>query len=165
MSVDFQLSNSLEDEAKIAITQFKEQIKFLSSQAILPKRGTILSACKDLFSPIDCIIPAGRNFLIKTDIAISWNDSSYYMQLLSRSGLAYKNNIVVQAGVIDCDYLSNIGVLLQNNSDIDFEVKRGDRIAQYTYIKIMNQEEPEIVEEFSIEFTSTRSGGFGSTGR
>ncbi len=146
--------------------RFREEIKLLTEDAIIPKKGTTLAACKDLYSPIDCIIPAGKNKLIKTNIAIAWNDDNYYIQILSRSGLAYKNNVVVQAGVIDFDYRENIGVLLQNNSDIDYEVKRGDRIAQYTYIKIFNKEESDIVENFTIPVESNRNcNGFGSTGR
>ena len=47
-----------------------------------------------------------------------------------RSGLALKNGIDVGAGVVDFDYRGNVGVILFNFSDIDFEVKRGDRIAQ-----------------------------------
>lgn len=142
---------------------FREQVKLLSTDAFIPTRGSIFAACKDLYSPINCIVPAHRNLLIKTDIAIAWNDPDYYMQLLSRSGLAYKNNVVVQAGVIDIDYRQNIGVLLQNNSDEDFIIRRGDRIAQYTYVKII-KEELDIVDEFTIEVNSNRNGGFGSTG-
>jgi dUTP pyrophosphatase len=36
----------------------------------------------------------------------------------------------VAAGVVDYDYRGNVGVILFNHSDVDFEVKRGDRIAQ-----------------------------------
>lgn len=142
----------------------KEQIKKLSHDAIIPVRGTKFSACKDLFSPIDAVVPAGKNLLIKTNLAIAWDNPEYYMQLLSRSGLSYKNNIVVQAGVIDFDYRANIGVLLQNNSDVDFVVKRNDRIAQYAYVKIIT-EESEVVEEFTFYLESNRTGGFGSTGK
>lgn len=141
----------------------KEQIKKLSPDAIIPKRGTKFSACKDLYSPIDAVVPAGKNLLIKTDIAIAWDNPEYYMQILSRSGLAYKNNVVVQAGVVDVDYRANIGVLLQNNSNVDFVVKRGDRIGQYVYVKITTEESEE-VNEFTIPLESDRNGGFGSTG-
>lgn len=141
-----------------------EEIKLLSDQAYIPKRGTVYSACKDLFSPIDCVVPANKNLLIKTDVAIAWDDPTYYIQLLSRSGLAYKYNITCIGGVIDFDYRSNIGVLLQNSSDTDFIVKRGDRICQYAYIKI-TKENSNVVDEFTIPITSDRNGGFGSTGR
>ena len=53
-----------------------------------------------------------------------------------RSGLALKNGIDVGAGVVDYDYRGNVGVILFNFSDIDFEVKRGDRIAQLIIEKI-----------------------------
>ena len=144
--------------------QIIEEIKMLSEDAFLPVRSSNFAACKDLKSPIDCIVPAGKNLLIKTNVAIAWDNTDYYMQLLSRSGLAYKSNIVVQAGVIDVDYRQNIGVLLQNNSNVDFEVKRGDRIAQYTYIKII-KDKSTVVSEFTIPLESNRVGGFGSTGK
>ncbi|KAK1357438.1 hypothetical protein POM88_050694 [Heracleum sosnowskyi] len=47
-----------------------------------------------------------------------------------RSGLAWKHSIDVGAGVIDADYRGPVGVILFNYSDVDFEVKAGDRIAQ-----------------------------------
>lgn len=144
--------------------EFREEVKKLDDNAIIPTRGSTFAACKDLYSPIDTIVPAGKNLLIKTNIAIAWNNSDYYMQILSRSGLAYNNNVVVQAGVVDIDYRANIGVLLQNNSDKDFEVKRGNRIAQYTYVKIIKEDSEEVID-FTIDLQSNRSGGFGSTGK
>lgn len=157
-------SDTINSQNEIEGILIHEQIKKLSENAIIPIRATKYSACKDLFSPIDVVVPAGKNLLIKTDIAVAWNNPKYYMQILSRSGLAYKNNIVVQAGVIDWDYRKNIGVLLQNNSDVDCIVKRGDRIAQYAYIKITTEESEE-VQEFTIDVDSDRKDGFGSTGR
>lgn len=141
-----------------------EYIKLLSEDAILPVKGTSYAACNDLFSPIDCVIPAGRNLLIKTDVAIAWSNPSYYLQILSRSGLCYKYNVNCQAGVIDYDYRKNIGVILHNNSDTDFIVKRGDRIAQYTYIKIANVTREVITDDF-FPIESNRDGGYGSSGR
>lgn len=143
----------------------KEQVKKLDPNAIIPTRGSKFAACKDLYSPIDTIVPAGKNLLIKTNIAIAWDNPEYYMQILSRSGLCYKYNTVVQAGVCDQDFRNNVGVLLQNNSDVDFVIRRNDRIGQYTFVKIATIESEE-VEEFTIELESNRNGGgFGSTGR
>jgi deoxyuridine 5'-triphosphate nucleotidohydrolase len=47
-----------------------------------------------------------------------------------RSGLAAKHGIDTMAGVIDADYRGQVGVILANLSDEDFEIKEGDRIAQ-----------------------------------
>ena len=40
------------------------------------------------------------------------------------------------AGVVDADYRGSVGVVLYNYSDVDFEVKVGDRIAQLIVEKI-----------------------------
>lgn len=140
-----------------------EEIIKLDPSAFLPSKGSKFSACNDLFSPIDTVIPANSNKLIKTNLAITWNNTDYYMQILSRSGNAYKKNLIVQAGVIDIDYrMGNIGVLLQNNSDVDIEIKRGMAIAQYAYFRIAKISSSE-VNEFSFKLESNRDGGFGST--
>lgn len=78
-----------------------------------------------------------------------------------RSGLAWKHSIDVGAGVIDADYRGPIGVILFNHSDVDFEVKPGDRIAQVIIERIMT---PEVVEVLDLDSTVRGDGGFGSTG-
>lgn len=40
------------------------------------------------------------------------------------------------AGVIDADYRGQVGVILANLSDEDFQVKVGDRIAQLIVEKV-----------------------------
>ena len=52
-------------------------------------------------------------------------------------------------------------VLLFNHSDVNFEVKHGDRIAQLIIEKIT---ETYIEEIDNIDSTERGSGGFGSTG-
>ena len=78
-----------------------------------------------------------------------------------RSGLAWKHSIDVGAGVIDADYRGSVGVILFNHSDVDFEVKLGDRIAQLIIEKIIT---PEVMEVEDLDCTERGVGGFGSTG-
>lgn len=79
----------------------------------------------------------------------------------SRSGLAWKHSIDVGAGVIDADYRGPVRVILFNHSDVDFEVKAGDRISQLIIEKIIT---PDVVEVESLDSTQRGEGGFGSTG-
>lgn len=65
------------------------------------------------------------------------------------------------AGVIDADYRGPVGVILFNHSDVDFDVKVGDRIAQLIIEKIMT---PDVVEVEDLDTTLRGEGGFGSTG-
>lgn len=53
-----------------------------------------------------------------------------FILIAPRSGLAWKNFIDIGAGVIDSDYRGNVGVVTFNHADSDFQVKKGDRIAQ-----------------------------------
>ena len=78
-----------------------------------------------------------------------------------RSGLAWKHSIDVGAGVIDADYRGPVGVILFNHSDVDFEVKVGDRVAQLIIEKIVT---PSVTEVDDLDETVRGEGGFGSTG-
>lgn len=75
--------------------------------------------------------------------------------------MALKHAIDVGAGVIDADYRGPVGVILFNHSDVDFEVKAGDRIAQMILEKIIT---PEVMEVEDLDSTLRGEAGFGSTG-
>ena len=66
---------------------------------------------------------------MKTGLSISF-PPGLYARIAPRSGLALKRFIDVGAGVVDADYRGEVGVVLFNHGDQDFEVKMGDRIAQ-----------------------------------
>lgn len=98
--------------------------------------------------------------MVKTDIQIEVPFGTYG-RVAPRSGLAWKNFIDVGAGVIDQDYRGNVGVILFNHSDVDFDVKKGDRIAQLICESIVY---PNVVQSESLTETTRGEGGFGSTG-
>ena len=114
----------------------------------------------DLAAAHDTIIPARGKGLVKTDlsIAIPWGT---YARVAPRSGLALKQFIDTGAGVIDYDYRGPVGVVLFNHAETDFEVKRGDRVAQLILEKIVMAEVQEVED---LDETSRGAGGFGSTG-
>ena len=99
--------------------------------------------------------------LVKTDLACKI-PNSHYGRIAPRSGLAWKNKITVDAGVVDADYRSNVGIILVNQSCNDFTIKKGDRIAQLIFEKC--ETAAQIIEVDDLESTERGAGGFGSTG-
>ena len=128
----------------------------------LPKYETLLSAGMDIYANIneEILLKPMQRALIKTGLFIALPDN-YEAQIRPRSGLAYKKFIDVLAGVVDYDYRGNVGVILANFGDEDFEVKKGDRVAQMILERITT---PECVEVEDLEATERGAGGFGSTG-
>jgi dUTP pyrophosphatase len=87
----------------------------------------------------------------------------YEAQVRPRSGLALKKGVTVlnTPGTIDSGYRGEVGVILINLGEEDFEIKKGDKIAQ---IVIAPVTVAEIVETDVIDDTDRGEGGFGSTG-
>lgn len=88
----------------------------------------------------------------------------YELQVRPRSGLAAKHGITVlnSPGTVDADYRGELRAILVNLSSEPFEIKPGERIAQYVVAK-HERVEWEQVEELSE--TVRGEGGFGSTGK
>lgn len=140
----------------------KIKFKLLSEKATVPTRGSEHAAGYDLYSTEDYILTSRERKLFKTNVAFQQEDG-YFGKIEGRSGLAYKLGILTLAGVIDQDYLGDIGVILVNTGSTDFEIKEGDRIAQIVFHKYYIPEEMIEVEEFTE--TSRSEKGFGSSGR
>ncbi|KAI3978785.1 hypothetical protein MKX01_015960 [Papaver californicum] len=136
------------------------RVEKLSEKAVLPSRGSSLSAGYDLSSAAEMIVPGRGKALIPTDLRIAVPEGTY-ARVAPRSGLTWKHSIDVGAGVIDADYRGPVGVILFNHSDVDFQVKMGDRVAQLIIEKIIT---PEVEEVEDLDSTFRGSGGFGSTG-
>lgn len=136
------------------------KVKLLSFDAKVPTRATEFSAGLDLSSIEDTVVPANKWIAIPTGISIQI-PKDCYARVAPRSGLAFKHGIQVGAGVVDSDYTGEIKVILFNHGSSDFEVKKGDRIAQLIFEKIYNEYFIEVEE---LDDTVRGDGGFGSTG-
>ena len=138
------------------------KVKKLTFDAVVPTRGSDGAVGYDLYSSEDAIVPhqAGRA-LVGTGITVVL-PPGVYGRVAPRSGLAVKHCINVGAGVIDPDYTGEIKVVLFNHGMNDFEIKKGDRIAQ---LVLERCETPPIEEISIVEDTERGSGGFGSTGQ
>lgn len=141
------------------------EFKILSPLAKVPQYSTIGAAGMDITAAIEIPvwIAPGENKLIPTGIAININDSSIVAILNSRSGMGLNDKIRLgnSLGVIDSDYLKEIGVILYNDGDKPYCVMPSDRIAQLLFMPVL-MANIMVVEEFSV---SNDRGGFGSSGK
>lgn len=117
----------------------------LNENACIPKRGSEFSVGYDLSSIENVIVKARGKAMIDTGISLGIPNGCY-ARIAPRSGLTWKHSIDVGAGVVDADYRGSIRVILFNHSDVDFEVKVGDRIAQVILERILTPD-VEVVED------------------
>lgn len=136
----------------------------------------------DIFSCEDMTIIEGRVQKVKTGVRIAGYDPTLavnirdknvglsnafitvYPKIEGRSSLA-SNGIFTVAGIIDPVYRGELTVVLANMSGKDYEIKKGDRIAQLIFYPCLTL--PEIKFEIVDEVSQTARGekGFGSTGK
>jgi len=137
----------------------------LDKELPLPAYETKGSAGMDLYATKDDWIVPGQITIIPTGIAISMPED-YEAQVRPRSGLAAKHGITVvnTPGTIDSDYRGEIKVILTNLGKQEYQVQRGDRIAQIVFNPIKRIEWNEVETELELEITERGTGGFGSTG-
>ena len=130
----------------------------------LPKYETLFSAGMDLRANLEepILLKPFQRLVVKTGLFISLQQG-YEAQIRPRSGLALKKGITVlnSPGTIDADYRGEIGVILINLSDSNFEINTGDRIAQMIIAK-HETIEWEAVDKLDDSVRGDK--GFGSTG-
>lgn len=127
---------------------------------MVPVKGSPFAAGYDMHALTDATVPARGKVLVSTGIAMAIPEGNYG-RIAPRSGLAAKHSIDVGAGVIDCDYRGEVKVLLFNLSDVDFQLKAQERIAQ---LIIEKYTPTDIAEVEDLSDTVRGKGGFGSTG-
>ncbi len=136
----------------------------LDEELPLPAYAHSGDAGIDLFARHDALLPAaGGRLLMPTGVAIAIPDG-YCGLVLPRSGLALKYGIsVVNApGLVDSTYRGELKVVLLNTDPIDdYEITRGDRIAQIVIQKVEHVQWNVVTALGGDD----RGGGFGHSGR
>lgn len=156
-------------------TNMTLRVQRLTSTSKLPVRGSKEAAGYDLAACLrdengtlrgkstengTITIQPGARALVPTGIAFTVPDDTYG-RIGPRSGLAAKHGIDTLAGIIDQDYVAEVGVVLVNLGEKPFVIEHGMRIAQLVIEKIKT---PEVIEVDRLEDTVRGTGGFGSTG-
>lgn len=145
----------------------------LDEGAIMPTRAHETDAGLDLYAREDKVVPA-RSWA-KFDTGVHIELPIIYLSaglfplerfktvgfLKSKSGLNVNHGIVSE-GVIDVGYTGSIVVKLYNHSDVDYQVKAGDKISQLVIFPIIT---PGLERVDSLKETDRGDNGFGSSGR
>lgn len=141
----------------------KIYIKKLREEAILPDYAHVGDAGFDLYSAEDIIVPAGKWKLVQTGLQIQLPRGTEG-QVRTKSGVALKKGVFVlnSPGTVDENYEGEVGVIMMNLAETDFEIKRGQKIAQMIVNEVVYCD---IRETKDIKSKSQRGGGgFGSSG-
>lgn len=128
----------------------------------IPKRATERSAGYDIESAEDVTIYPHEQAVIKTGLKARMLPDEVLM-IFIRSSMAIKKglSLVNGTGIIDSDYYNNfrneghILVCLQNNMNMPYHVRKGERVAQGIFLKYL------VTDDDSAD--GKRSGGIGST--
>ena len=136
------------------------QFKRLDSRAVLPTRGSLLSAGLDLFCIEELRIEPHARVRAQTGLSVAIPEG-FYGRVAPRSGLAANHGLDVLSGVIDADYRGEIICLLYNTGAESVVLPAGSKICQLIIEQIII---PKAVWSDELEETARGAGGFGSTG-
>lgn len=131
----------------------------------LPSYARPGDAGADLYARVGAVLKAGGGrALIPTGIRLAIPEG-YAGFVQPRSGLALRHGVMVanSPGLIDAGYRDEVAVILLNTDPADdFEVRRGDRVAQ---LVIRRVEQAGFVAVDDLPDSPRGRGGFGHTGR
>jgi dUTP pyrophosphatase len=140
------------------------KIKRIHPDADIPSyaHGPDEDAGMDLRSVADVVLKPGEPVGVPTGLVIEV-PRGYEAQVRPRSGLALKHAITVpnSPGTIDPGYRGEVKVILLNLGKGDYQIHKGDRIAQL----VIARYEPVEWQESELADSVRGAGGFGSSGR
>jgi dUTP pyrophosphatase len=138
------------------------EYKLVHPKAKLPTRANLHDAASDLYAVESKVVAPGKTENIETGLILS-APPGHYITINGRSSLN-KRGILAFRGIVDSGYLGTMKISLTNTTDELYEVKAGDRVGQFTLHKCLEYDAVE-VEEFSPEYSTRGTKGFGSSGR
>ena len=134
----------------------------------LPTKATPGSAAYDIRATGSFMVGAWDSYVMRTGLKIWIKDPKLCCEITPRSGLAIAADIVLAntTGLIDSDYQGEWKIALYNRSDVDYQVERGQRIAQMKFVAVPDEDTTSLVLVSKFAASTTRGeGGFGSTGK
>jgi deoxyuridine 5'-triphosphate nucleotidohydrolase len=129
--------------------------------AKLPTKNHESDTGYDVYSIEDKVVPARGSAVVGVGLKFADIPEGYWVKVESRSGLGFKHGITAHPGIIDNGYRGDAGIKLYNLTDTEYQIKAGDRIAQFVvYMNIGMQ-----VEWGTVQDSARGEKGFGSSGK
>ena len=132
--------------------------------ANVPTYAHDTDAAADLYAQYDQNIPAHTyGNMVKTGVKIQLPEG-WLAMILPRSSIGLKTPLRLSnsVGLIDSGYRGELGVIYDNTSDNDYEIKAGDRVAQ---LLVMPSYRFQAKVVNSLEDSDRGETGFGDSGK
>jgi len=136
----------------------------LDEGATVPTYAHDTDACADLYAADDITLSAHTfSNMVRTGVHIALPEG-WMAMIFPRSSIGAKtqNRLSNSVGIIDSEYRGQLGVLYDNLSDSDYEIKAGDRVAQMLVMPSYKFK-ANVVD--ILPASDRGEGGFGSTGK
>jgi len=143
------------------ISNVKLKFKRTNPDAKLPTKNNSNDTGFDVYCVEDKVIPARGSAVVDVGLEFADITPGFWVRVEGRSGLGFKHGIMPHPGIIDEGYRGNAGIKLYNLTDTDYNVTKGERIAQF----VVYRNYTTIVEEGETVESERGASGFGSSGK
>jgi dUTP pyrophosphatase len=162
-----------------AIRHIDAKIEFVKTHpdAKLPTKAHDEDNCWDLYAVEDVTVPESQgvpeifshgsvvnvgNAVVPVGLNVASITPGFGFVIKGRSGMGFKHGIMPHFGEIDNGYRGDLGVKLYNLTSTPYNIKKGDRIAQFKVERVYNTA-VRFTEE--VKDSTRKDGGFGSSGK
>jgi dUTP pyrophosphatase len=139
----------------------KLKIKRLRPEAILPTYAHPGDVGMDLYSLEDYVLRSGERHVFDLGFATEF-ETGYAAIVKDKSSLPKNGGIHTMGGVFDAGYRGEYNVQLINLGNEQYEIKKGNKIAQLIIYPVVIAE---LEETETLSDSSRGNGRFGSTGK
>jgi dUTP pyrophosphatase len=139
----------------------KIKIKKINSDSKIPTYAHPGDVGMDMYSTENYILKPGERKIFFTGFALEF-ESGYAAIVKDKGSLPKNAGIHSMGGVFDAGYRGEYNVNLINLGQVEYEIKKGDKIAQLVIIPVVIAD---LEEVDSLNESSRGEGRFGSTGK
>jgi len=161
------------EDSRPVIKKIDVVIEFVKTHpdAKLPTKAHTEDNCWDLYAVEDVTIPPISLYaplinigcsVVPVGLNVGSITPGFGFVIKGRSGMGFKSGIMPHSGEIDNGYRGDLGVKLYNLTSTPYNIKKGDRIAQFKVERVYNS-----IVRFTEEVkdSTRKDSGFGSSGK